>query len=65
LKDYWDEKDELCATGILELEIRIVKDALMCYEDAPSRKAPTSSENYKQENWIKLNFKQVKFQLNS
>jgi len=47
-KDYWDEKDELCATEITELEIKIVINALMRYEDAPSRKAPTSSENYNQ-----------------
>jgi len=44
-KDYWDKEDELCDTEIImELEIRFVKDAIMQYEDAPSRKAPTSSE---------------------
>jgi hypothetical protein len=29
----------------MELEIRFVKDALMIYEDAPSRKAPNLLRN--------------------
>jgi hypothetical protein len=29
LKTIGMKKDELCATGIMELEIRIVKDAIM------------------------------------
>lgn len=40
----------------MELEIRFVKDALMIYEDAPSRKASNLLRNYNQK-LIGFNYK--------
>jgi len=46
IKRLLGRKGELCACKIMELVIRkIVKDAIMQYEDAPSRIAPASSED--------------------
>jgi len=54
-EDYWEGNDELCDTETKELEIRNSERRPHVIEDAPSRKAPTSSEeknNWKKINWI-------------
>jgi hypothetical protein len=58
LKDYWEEKDELCednnnGAGNKENSERHPH----VIEDAPSRIAPTSSKNYKLKKNLNSNFK--------
>jgi hypothetical protein len=64
LKDYWEDKDELCEdnkNGAGNKKNSERRPHVI--EDAPSRIAPTSSKNYKVEEKFKFKFQEIKFQL--